>query len=568
MHGTPALPANMPHLPTVNPQAPKGGRLTLGVLGSFDSLNPLIYRGIAPPGLLGYVFESLMARSDAEPFTLYGLLAERIEVAADRSAITFHLRGEARFSDGRPVEPEDVVFSHGLLKEKSWPALRSHYGKVARAEIVPPRGIRFTFADGADREIALILGLMRVLPRHRISAETFERTTLEPPIGSGPYLVDRVDAGRSISYRRNPDWWARDLPITRGRFNFDEVRYEFFRDGATLFEAFRSGLIDLRVEDDPGRWAQAYKFPAVEDGRIVKRELAIALPAGMSALAFNTRRTLFQDARVRTALALLFDAEWLNRSLYHGLYERTQSFFERSALSAVGRPADAREREHLAPFAASVRADVMDGSYRLGRTSGSGRNRANQERAFALLAEAGYALVEGRMTHTETRRQLGFEFLSQTRSQERLIGSYARALGEVGIDMRLRTLDSSQYAARVKAFDYDMVHAIWTTSLSPGNEQLNRWGSRAATTLNSFNYAGIASPAADAMITAMLSAASEADFVSAVRALDRVLISGDYVIPLFHLPRVWLAHKRELRSPPEAPLAGFEIDSWWIDPVR
>lgn len=568
MHGDPALPPSFPHFPSVNPEAPKGGRLTLGVLGSFDSLNPLIFRGIAPPGVLGYVYESLMARSDSEPFTLYGHIAERIDAPDDRASITFHLRPEARFSDGRPIAPEDVVFSHALLKEKSWPALRSHYAKVTKVEIVPPRGVKFSFAVGGDREIPLILGLMRVLPRHRVTADTFERTSLEPPVGSGPYVIDRVDPGRSIHYRRNPDWWARDLATARGRFNFDEVRYEYFRDTSTLFEAFRSGLIDLRIEDDPGRWAQAYRFPAVENGRIVKRELPIQLPAGMSALVFNSRRELFADRRVRQALALLFDAEWLNRSLYNGLYERTQSFFERSELSSIGRPADVRERALLAPFPGSVRADVMDGSYRLERTSGSGRNRESQEKALALLAEAGFALVDGRMLHTPTRRQLGLEFLAQTRTQERLVGSYARALEQVGIAMRLRTLDSSQYAQRIKAFDFDMVQANWLSSLSPGNEQLNRWGSRAADTPNSFNYAGIREPAVDAIIGELLAARTQADFVSSVRALDRVLISGDYVIPLFHLPRVWIAHRHELKSPATLPLAGIDVDSWWIEPVR
>lgn len=565
MHGAPALPADFTHVPSANPSAPKGGRLTLGVLGSFDSLNPLIFRGNAASGMLGYVFESLMARSNEEAFTLYGLIAERIEVPADRSSVTFHLRAGARFSDGRPIEPEDVVFSHTLLKQKSWPALRSHYSKVTRVEILPPRAVRFTFGEGGDREIPLILGLMRILPRHAVSPEQFERTTLDAPIGSGPYVVAKIDPGRSITYRRNPDWWAKDLPVTRGRFNFDEIRYEYYRDASTLFEAFRSGAIDLRVEDDPGRWAEGYRFPAVTDGRIVKSEFATQLPAGMSALVFNTRRPVFADQRVRQALGLLFDAEWLNRSLYNGLYKRTQSFFERSILSAHGRPADATERAILDRFPGSVRADVLDGTFRQPVTDGSGRNRDNQVAAVKLLQAAGYALDVGRMIERASGRVLAFEFLTQSRSQERLLGGYARALAALGITLRLRSIDSAQYSARLKSFDFDMVVSNWASSLSPGNEQFNRWSSRSADTVNSFNYAGVRNPAADVAIEAMIQAEAPAAFASSVRALDRVLISGDYVIPLFHLPTVWVAHRRDLKAPQRLPLAGFDVDSWWYD---
>jgi peptide/nickel transport system substrate-binding protein len=565
MHGAPALPEGFPHLLTANPEAPKGGQLTLGVLGAFDSLNPLIFKGTASPGIIGYVYESLLARADDEPFSLYGLIAERITVPDDRSSITFHLNPAARFSDGTPITPEDVAFSHGLLKGRGWPALRSHYSKVAKVEILPPRAIKFTFAVAGDREVPLLLGLMRILPRHVVKPEQFERTSLDIPLGSGPYTVAKVDPGRSIVFRRNPDWWARDLPVTRGRYNFDVVRYEFFRDSSALFEAFRSGLVDMRIEDDPGKWAEGYRFPAVADGRVLKAELDSRLPAAMTALVFNTRRPVFADVRVRRALNLLFDAEWLNRSLYNGLYKRTESFFERSMLSAFNRPADAIERAVLAPFAAALKADVLDGVHRQPVSGGTGRNRDNQVRALRLLEEAGYKLVDGRMIRMSDGRQLAFEFIGQTRAQERLVGSYARALADVGIQMRLRSLDSAQYSARTKAFDYDMILANWAASLSPGNEQLNRWSSRAAATQNSFNYAGIAEPAADAMIAAMLAAETSEAFVASVRALDRVLISGDYVIPLFHLPKVWVAHKAEFKRPARLPNGGVDVDSWWFE---
>jgi peptide/nickel transport system substrate-binding protein len=566
MHGQPKHAPGFPHLPYVDPHAPKGGRVVLGMLGSFDSLNPFIIRGVSASGLREYVFESLLARSSDEAFTLYGLIAESIELPPDRSSITFHLRREARFADGRPVTPEDVLFSHHVLKEKGWPYHRSHYGKVAKAEKIGERSVRFTFRTAGDREAPLLLGLMPILPSHQLTEETFDRTTLEAPLGSGPYTVARVDAGRTIVYRRNPDWWARDLPMMRGRFNFDEIRVEYYRDAASLFEAFKVGDIDLRIEDDPGRWLEGYRFSAVGDGRVLKREIDTQLPSGMSALVFNTRRAMFKDPRVRRALILTFDAEWINRNLYNGLYRRTQSYFERSYLSSHGRPADARERALLAPFAGLVKPEVLDGTYRLPVTDGSGNDRANLQAAHKLLREAGYVLQGGRLTKGDA--PLNVEFLAQTRAQERLLLTFARTLERLGIRLRVRQVDSAQYNARLKSFDFDMLQWTWTASLSPGNEQINRWGSRAADIGGSLNLVGARNPAADAMIEALLQAEGQEDFVAAVRAFDRVLVSGDYAIPLFHLPKVWVAHWSHLKfpqPPATAPLAGFDLDTWWTE---
>ena len=563
MHGPLKHPPGFKQLPYVNADAPKRGRLALGVLGTFDSLNPFIIRGVAPSGLREYVFESLMTRSGDEPFSLYGLIAEAVEMPPDRAWITFHLRREARFADGHPISPEDVLFSHAVLRDKGWPYHRSHYGKVAKAEKVGERSVRFTFEAAGDREVPLLIGLMPILPSHRITAETFERTTLEPPLGSGPYTVGRVDTGRSIAYRRNPDWWARDLPINRGRFNFEEIRIEFFRDAATMFEAFKTGETDLRLEDDPGRWVEGYTFAAASDGRVVKRTLETQLPSGMSALVFNTRRPTFQDQRVRRAFILMFDAEWMNRNLFNGLFKRTQSYFERSYLSSHGRPADARERALLAPFSALVKPEVMAGTNKLPVTDASGNDRANLRAAHKLLTEAGYEIKGGRMTKGGTR--LDIEFLAQTRAQERLLLSYARTLDRLGIELKVRQVDSAQYSARLKSFDFDMVQWTWTASLSPGNEQINRWSSKAAGIEGSLNLAGVKNPAADAMIDALLQTDAEEDFTAAVRAFDRVLISGDYAIPLFHLPKVWVAHWSHLKFPPTLPLAGFDADTWWSE---
>jgi|SRR5581483_7301690 len=564
MHGTPKHAPGFTHFPYVNPSAPKGGRLLLGQLGTYDSLNPFIIKGVAPGNLRDYVYESLMTRSGDEPFTLYGLIAESVELPEDRSAVTFHLRPEARFSDGTPVTPEDVLFSHAILKDKGWPYHRSHYGKVAAAEKTGPHSVRFTFAAAGDREIPLIIALMPILPRHRIDPEAFERTTLEPPVGSGPYVVARVDAGRSLTYRRNPDWWARDLGVSRGRFNFDEIRVDYFRDASSLFEAFKAGEIDFRAEDEPGRWTEGYQFPGVADGRVIKREFDTRLPSGMSALVFNTRRPMFQDPRVRQAFIHLFDAEWIDRNLFNGIYKRTQSFFERSDLSSSGRPADARERALLAPFLQYVKPEVLDGTFRLPATDGSGDNRASLQAAYKLLREAGYELNGGHLV--KDGKPLALEFLAQTRQQERLMLSYARTLERLGITLRIRQVDTPQYWSRLKSFDFDMIQWNWSASLSPGNEQINRWSSKSADIEGSLNYPGVKNPAADAMIEALLAAITAEEFTSAVRAFDRVLMSGDYVIPLFYMPKVWVAHWSYLHFPDVPPLAGYDLDTWWSEP--
>lgn len=570
MHGVPALAADFQHFPYADPKAQKGGRLALGALGTFDSLNPHIVRGVTPPYMRELVYESLLARSADEPFSLYAWVAQRIEVPEDRSAITFHIDPRARFSDGTPITADDVLFSHALLKDKGWPYHRGHYGKVATAEKLGPLTARFTFAplkdaegrDSIDREMPLILGLMPVLPKHKISPETFEQTTLEPPVGSGPYRVTEVDAGRAVTFTRNPDWWARDLPVARGRFNFDSIRVEMFRDVASLFEAFKTGEIDIRPEDDPSRWIGGYDFQAVRDGRVLKREFKTELPSGMTALVMNARRPLFADVRVRRAFLLMFDAEWTNRSLFNGAFKRTTSFFDRSILASTGKAADARERALLAPFPSAVRPEILAGTWKLPLGSGTGEDRANLQAAFRLLQEAGFVQKGGLLVGADGK-PVSVEFLAANRQQERLMLSYARTLTRLGIGTAVRQVDSSQYFSRLNTREYDIMQWNWSASLSPGNEQVNRWSSRAADIDGSLNYAGVRNPAADAMIEAMLHAEGQDDFVSAVRAFDRVLLSGDYVIPLFHLPSVWIAHWSHVRPPDRLSLSGFDLDTWW-----
>ena len=565
MHGAPMHQPGFTRFSYVNPEAPKGGTVTFAALGSFDSLNPLIIMGVSAAGLRGYVFESLMARAYDEPFSLYGLLAESIETPEDRSWVAFTLRKEARFSDDQPVTVEDVLFSQKLLRDKGRPNHRTYYSKITRAEKTGPRTVKFTFNGEGDREMPLIMGLMPILPRHFYSADTFEDTTLKPPIGSGPYRVAKVDAGKQIVYVRNPGYWGRTLAVNKGRFNFDEIRYDYYRNNDPMYQAFQKGLFQLWRESDSGRWARGYDFPAHKDGRVVREELPISVPSGMSALVFNTRRPIFADIRVRKALTLMLDFEWLNKNYFHGLYTRTQSFFDRSALSSHGRAADARERELLAPFAGAVEKAIRDGVYKLPVSDGSGRNRNNRRKALGLLKQAGYTLKDGKLVEAKSGRPFSFEILASSGAQQRLLLKFADALKGLGIVVRLRQVDSAQYQRRRQTFDFDMIQAFWYASLSPGNEQLFRWSIDSAGAQGSFNYAGVKNPAADAMIAALLAARKREDFVSAIRALDRVLLSGHYVIPLFHTQKQWIARWKWLAHPAKTSLYGYRVDTWWIE---
>lgn len=565
MHGDPDLPRGFLHFPHVNPEAPKGGRIVLGQTGSFDTLNPLIIKGETAAGIREWLYETLMCRSVDEPFTMYGLIAREVEMPADRRSVTFHLDPAARFSDGAPITADDVIFSMELLRERGRPNHRNSYKKVARTERLSDLAVRFIFDDSGDREMPLIMASMPVLPKHRLTPDAFERTTLEPPIGSGPYVISGVDPGRSLTFKRNPDYWGRDLPVNRGRFNFDEIRYEYFRDASVQFEAFKSGMLDLRLEDDPKLWAGGYTIPAQRQGRLLLKEIETGLPAGMSAFAFNIRRPMFQDERVRRAVLMLFNFEWVNKTLYHSKYKRTESFFERSHLSSIGRPADAIERRLLQPFIDEIEPTILEGTYRMPVSDGTGHNRENARAALTLLAEAGYVIDKGRLIHNQTRKPLSFEILAGASVQQRLIASFVADLAKVGIAARLRVVDSAQYQSRLKDYDYDMIQTAWPSSLSPGNEQVFRWSSRTADVPGSFNFVGVKNRAVDAMIEELLVAEDEERFTSAVRALDRVLLSRHYVVPLFHASRQWVAHWHHLKSPERTPLWGYTLDSWWIE---
>jgi peptide/nickel transport system substrate-binding protein len=566
MHGEPKLPADFDHARYANPDAPKGGRFTQGVLGTFDSINPFIVKGLALSQIRGYVVESLLARHYDEPFTLYGLLARTVETDADRTYVTFALDPAAKFSDGQPVTAEDVIFSWQLLRDKGRPNFRTYYVKVTKAEALSERVVRFDLAGANDRELPLILGLMPVLAKHATNPDTFEDTSFEPIVGSGPYRIGKVEPGRSIALERDPNYWGRDLAINRGLWNFNEVRFDFYRDSNGLLEAFAKGLTNVRVELDPSRWETAYNVPAVRDGRIRKEAFANGLPKQFSGLVFNTRRAIFSDIRVREALGLLLDFEWLNRNFFYGDYKRSASYFEDSELSARGRPADERERALLAPFPNSVRPDVMDGSWQPPVTDGSGRDRDTLKRALALLEAAGYVLDRTVLRSRATKRPFSFEILVTSKDQERLGLAFSRDLKRAGIAARVRVVDAVQYDRRRLTYDYDMIEYRWDQSLSPGNEQAFYWGSAAADADGTRNYMGVKSAAIDAMIATMLEAREREQFVAATRALDRILMSGFYVVPLYHLPSQWIARWTGIEHPAETSLFGFLPETWWRKP--
>jgi peptide/nickel transport system substrate-binding protein len=563
MHGSPALPASYSHMPYANPDAPKGGRLVEGILGTFDSLNPLIVKGLAVPQIRGYVVESLMARGNDEAFTLYGLLARSVETDEARSYVTFRLDPGARFSDGQPVTADDVLFSWSLLRDKGRPNYRQYYSKVAKADALDPLTVRFDFGGATDRELPLILGLMPILPRHAVDVGTFEDTSLKAPVGSGPYRVSKVDPGVSVTLTRNPDYWGRDLPVSRGLWNFDEVRLDYFREANGYFEAFKRGLYDFRIETEPLRWHDGYDFSAARNGEVIRDTIRPGTPQPSQFLVFNTRRPVFSDIRVRQALTLLFDFEWINRNYFFGLYGRSAGYFAGSELSAYGRAADDRELEFLKPFASHIPRDILDGSYRLPVTDGSGRDRANLRESLNLLSEAGYDLDGAVLRQRNTRTPLVFEILVTTRDQERIALAFSRDLKRAGIEARVRAVDTTQFDQRRLGFDFDMIQNRWDQSLSPGNEQYFYWGSEAADNKGTRNYMGARDPAIDAMIGDMLAARDRGVFVSAVRSLDRVLISGFYAIPVFNIREQWIARWNRIERPQTTALTGYLPETWW-----
>lgn len=571
MHGEPALPADFPHFPYADPNAPKGGEITYCVIGSFDNLNPFILkslrttaRGMIDTIFGNLVFESPMVRSADEAFSLYGLLAESVDMPENRRSIEFHLRPEARWSDGKPVTPEDVIFTYEVFAEKGRPPYRDRMARIERIEKTGERSVKFTFNEKADREFPLIVALTPVLPKHAFDRETFDQTTLKPLTGSGPYVVEKVTPGERIVFKRNPDYWGRDVPAKRGFDNHDRISIDYFLNTNAQFEAFKKGICAIHTEADPVKRARGMDFPAAKNGEVVTETFRSGVPPVAAGFLFNTRLAKFSDPTVRRALAMLYDFEWANRNLFEGKYERTASFWHGSELSALGVPADDREKALLAPFPDAVLPEIMNGTWRPPLTDGSGQDRKVLRAALDLFESAGFSLQGGQMLD-KAGQPFGFEILAASEAEQRLASLYQRTLQKLGIAATVRMLDDTQMQQRKQRFDFDVLIAAqgFSNSLSPGTEQIGRWGSESADKEGSFNLAGVASPAIDAAIEAMLNARGKEDYVAAVRVLDRLLMSGFYMVPMQHNTEQWVAYWNYMQHPERTPLYGYQLPVWW-----
>jgi microcin C transport system substrate-binding protein len=553
------------HFDYVDPNAPKGGTLTLSAIGSFDNLNPYILRGTSAAGL-GLMFETLTTGGLDEPFSEYGLIAETIEMPEDRSWVAFTLRPEARWHDGQPITVDDVIWTLETLKTKGHPFYRAYYANIVKAEQDGERRVRMTFDGTMNRELPLIAGQMPVLPRHYFQDREFDRTTLEPLLGSGPYRISRVDAGRTVVYERVKDYWGADLPVNRGRFNFDQVRYEYFRDANVALEGFKAGEYDFRIENSSRLWATAYTGPAIDAGSIVLEEIPHERGTGMQGFVFNTRRDMFKDPRTRKALAYAFDFEWTNQNLFYGQYERTDSYFSNSDLAAEGLPGEG-ELALLEPFRDQLPEEVFTAAYAPPSTEVAGGLRTNLRTALELLQEAGWEVRDGQMVDAATGRPFSFEILLVSPEFERIAGPFVQNLRRLGITANIRTVDTAQYQNRTDQFDFDMITAVWGQSLSPGNEQRDFWSSEAADTPGSRNFAGIKDPVVDALIERIITAPSREELLTATHALDRVLLWGHYVIPHWHIryERVAYWDKFARAADPEF---GIDLYAWWVDPAK
>jgi len=560
MHGAPALAPGFTHLPYADPAAVKGGRVVFGETGGFDSLNPYLLKGRAPWGVRAHTIESLMARSHDEPFTLYGLLALSVETPEDRSWVEFTLRPEARFSDGSPVTVADVIWSLETVGTQGHPAYRNAWNAVSGVEQTGPGRLRINFAE-PNRELALIMGMRPVLKKSEWEGREFTRSTLEPITGSGPYVVDRFEPGRFIAFRRNPDYWGRDLGVNRGLHNFDEIKYEYFRNSEALWSAVKTGEVSIFTDSNAARWADGYDFPAALDGRLLRGEIAHGRPTGMYGFVFNTRRAVFADRRVREALTLSFDWEWINQRLFRDQYKRIESYFANSVLGFSG-PAAGREAELLAPFAKTLPEGTLEAGWRPPASDGSGRDRKNLRAAARLLEAAGWK-VDGRLRVNAAGETLSFEVLVASTGDETLAELWSGALGRLGVELRVRRVDNAQYVARRRNYDYDMTVNRWFLSLSPGVEQRLYFGAHGRTEPGTRNYMGLDDPAVESMIAALLAAANRSDFESAVRALDRVLSAGIYVIPFGYLPTDRVAWQRGYARPERDALYGWRPEVWW-----
>ena len=566
MHGDLKYKPGFTHFDYVNPTAPKGGTVRLHTIGTFDNFNTFIIKGNGAAGT-GFTYNTLMSGSADEAFSQYGELAEEVFMPEDRSWVAFKLRKEAKWHDGKPVTVADVIWSFNTLIEKGSPFYRFYYGSVAKVREVAERTMRFDFKPGENRELPLILGQLTVLPKHYWASRDFTKTTLEPPLGSGPYKVKSFEAGRFVTIERVKDYWGKDLPVHRGNYNFNTIRFDYYRDSTIALEAFKAGEYDYRSENSSKAWATAYKFKAVEKGLIKKEEISHNRSSGMQGFVYNTRREMFKDPKLRAALAYGFDFEWSNKNLFYGQYARSRSYFDNSELAATGLPGP-DELKLLEPFKGKIPDKVFTKSYSPPTGGGPKPLRKNLRIAGKLLKEAGWVIKDGKRVNAETGKALEFEVLLVSPLFERVVLPFAKNLEKLGVKISVRTVDSSQYRRRLQTYDFDMIVSGFGQSLSPGNEQRNYWGSTAADLEGGRNSIGIKDPVIDQLIEKVIAAPSRQGLITAVRSLDRVLQWGHWVIPHWHATYDRVAYWDKFGRPKITPIQGNQFTAWWVDPAR
>lgn len=561
MHGDLKYPADFTHFDYVNPDAPKGGRVVQSSIGSFDSFNPFIVKGTPADGL-GLLYDSLTSKSDDEPFSVYGLLAKRIRLPDDRRWVEFEMRPEARFSDGKPVTAEDVINTFRLLREKGSPFYRAYYADIIDIQALGPHRVRFEFAETENRELALIVGEVPILPKHYWETRNFEESSLDIPIGSGPYIISSYDPGRSVTYRRNPDYWGENLAVRKGRYNFDEWVFDYYRDGTVALEAFKAGQYDYRTEHSAKNWATGYTGSALNQGRIIMEQIEHQNPVGMQAFVMNTRRPLFSNPQIRHALAHAFDFEWTNRAIFYDAYKRSHSFFSNSEMAAEALP-DEAELAILEPIRHLLPEQVFTEVYRAPQTDGDGNIRTQIRKGLHLLTDAGWTLERG-ILRNEQGQPFRFEILIIQRDLERLIAPFIRNLERMGIQAQIRVVDISQYINRLREYDFDMIITRYGQSNSPGNEQREYWHSSSAERPGSRNLIGIRNPAVDHLVEQLIQAPDREQLVLRARALDRALQWHHYVIPHYHTNSYRIAYWDKFGIPETRPKYAIGFDTWWI----
>ena len=562
MHGLPMHGSDEKHLPYVNPDAPKGGVLRLGVYGSFDNLNRIAFKGSRAAGL-GYINDTLMRRVWDEAFSLYGLIAEYAEMPEDRSSITFYINPKAKFHDGSPITREDVLFSLETFQNKGTPNQKKTYGKVIKTELVDQNGIKMIFVNNEDKELPLIIaGFLPIVPKKYYENIDVTKTFLDIPLGSGPYTIESLEPGRQIKYQRVKDYWAKDLLANKGQYNFDTLIYDYYKDSNVLLEAFKVGEYDYRREYNAKRWQSNYTFDAVDRGDVILQEMKNDRPTGMNALVMNSRKEIFNNPQVRLALSYAYDHEWINKALYNNAYTRTDSYFDNSPLASSGLPSE-NELKLLNPWKNQLPKEIFNQTYQPPVSDGSGMPRDNLRIAKKILEGEGWFVQDGKLM--KDGKEFAFEFLIVSPSVEKIALAFQKTLEVLGITMSVRTVDSSQYQARMLNYDFDMIKASWNVSLSPGNEQQFYWGSEVGKKDGSKNYAGVNSPVVDSLIETLIGAKTREELTTAIHALDRVLLWGHYVIPLYHSNTDRIAYWNFLEFPDEIPLYGLVIESWWAN---